>query len=404
MLAALFLALVPQEKNVLVILLDDVAQVDLDEVVVDGWAPNISALAAGGIVFRNAFANPVCSPSRRSLHDGRWYFDESGVGCDPLPGAEPPLADVLIGDLTTSHGLTSALFGKWHLGGDPYGLAWQKAPLAHGYSLWQGTPGNVNSCGGSAYNLWVFADRGRSSLTTQYNPGVIEDRLVSWWDANRGPKFALWSMSLAHSRFHQPPVAFQPPGYPRPDPNDDRELFLAMIAAIDVQVGRVLAHVDLASTLVILLGDNGTPQQVAPDPDRAKVSTFERGIRVPFLMAGAGLPAGVSNRLVHIVDVLPTVAHYLGAPPPAGIDGLSVVGKRQHAFVICGQGGGPTVPGDWCARTPRFKLRRTGIAPAMSEEFYDLANDPDEAAPLPADAFPALRTYLRARLQAEGVP
>ncbi|NOT29974.1 MAG: sulfatase-like hydrolase/transferase [Planctomycetes bacterium] len=402
MLAALLFALAPQE-NVLVILLDDVAQADLDEVAADGWAPNISALAARGIVYRNAFANPVCSPSRRSLHDGRWYFNESGVGCDPLPGAEPPVADVLLGDLAVSEGLTAALFGKWHLGGNPYGGAYQKAPLAHGYSLWQGTPGNVNSCGGTSYNYWVFVDSNRTSISTQYNPGVIENRLVSWWDSTH-KRFALWSMSLAHGRFHRPPNAFLPPGYPGPPADDERKLYLAMIAAIDVQVGRVLEHVDLASTLVILLGDNGTPQNVAPDPARAKASTFERGIRVPFLIAGVGLPPGESNRLVHIADVLPTVAHYLRAPPPAGIDGLSVLGKPEHAYVICGQGGGPTVPGDWCARTTRFKLRRTGIAPAITEEFYDLVADPDETAPLPERAFHGLRVFLRGRLQAEGVP
>ncbi|NOT29973.1 MAG: sulfatase-like hydrolase/transferase [Planctomycetes bacterium] len=400
-LASLLLALVPTQ-DVLVILLDDVGQADLDEVIADGWAPNIAGLAASGIVYRNAFANPVCSPSRRSLHDGRWYFNESGVGCDPLPGAEPPVADVLLGDLAASEGLTAALFGKWHLGANPLGGPWQDAPLAHGYSTWLGTPGNMNSCGGSSYTSWVFASSGSSSISTAYSPGVIEGKLVNWWNETPGSRLAVWSMSLAHAPFHKPPASFLPPGYPRPF--GVRPQFLAMIAAADVQVGRVLSNVELAKTLVVLVGDNGTPQQVAPDPAKAKVSTFERGIRVPFLIAGVGLPPGESNRLVHIADVLPTVAHYLRAPPPAGIDGLSVLGKPEHAYVICGQGGGPTVPGDWCARTTRFKLRRTGIAPAITEEFYDLVADPDETAPLPERAFHGLRVFLRGRLQAEGVP
>ncbi len=401
MLAALLLALAPQDA--LVIVLDDVGQADLDAVLADGWAPNIAALAAGGITFRNAFANPVCSPSRRALHDGRWYFNESGVGCDPMPGAEPPLADVLLGDLASASGLTAALFGKWHLGGNPYGGAWEKAPLAHGYSLWQGTPGNVNSCGGSSYTNWLYADAGVSAFSSTYQPAQIESDFLAWWGVNRGPRLAVVSMPLAHAPFHRPPAAFQQPGYTALVLGQ-RAQYEAMIAAADASIGRMLSAVDLSETLVLVVGDNGTPQQVAPDPNRAKVSTFERGIRVPFVLAGAGLPAGVSNRLVHIADVLPTLAHYLGRPSPAGIDGLSVVGKRQHAYVICGQGGGPTVPGDWCARTPRFKLRRTGIAPAITEEFYDLATDPDEATPLPGGAFPALRNFLRAKLQAEGVP
>ena len=41
--------------------------------------PNIEALARSGVLFRNAYANPVCSPTRACLMTGRHAF-RTGVG------------------------------------------------------------------------------------------------------------------------------------------------------------------------------------------------------------------------------------------------------------------------------------------------------------------------------------
>ena len=47
--------------------------------------PNLDALAAGGIVFTNAWANPLCSPTRAALFTGRYGF-RTGVGANPHDG------------------------------------------------------------------------------------------------------------------------------------------------------------------------------------------------------------------------------------------------------------------------------------------------------------------------------
>src|SRR4051812_1939178 len=41
--------------------------------------PNIDSLARSGVVFRHAYANPVCSPTRACLITGRYGF-RTGVG------------------------------------------------------------------------------------------------------------------------------------------------------------------------------------------------------------------------------------------------------------------------------------------------------------------------------------
>src|SRR5215216_2351332 len=47
--------------------------------------PTIASLAQSGVVFRNAYANPVCSPTRACLITGRYGF-RTGIG-DVLAGA-----------------------------------------------------------------------------------------------------------------------------------------------------------------------------------------------------------------------------------------------------------------------------------------------------------------------------
>jgi arylsulfatase A-like enzyme len=398
LLVPLLLACAPQ--NALVIVADDVGVADLAEVAADGRAPNLTALANSGVRFVNAFANPTCSPSRRSLNFGRWYVRDSGAGCTlPPTGIEPPLADLSVADLAP--GITG-LFGKWHLGTNPLGAPWERAPIEHGYDVWYGTPGNLSSgipprgeCGGSSYFDWTFVDGGfRPAVnSTAYQPGVVRDRLLTWWAQTRGPKLAVWTPSLAHGPFHAPPSDFLPPGYP--PPRGARPCYEAMITSLDMQVGQVLATVSLANTLVIFVGDNGTPDQVTPVRGKAKTTTFERGIRVPFIVAGAGLRPGIATRMTHVADVLPTLADYWGIRPPAGIDGVSLFRRTFRNHVICGNQ--PT--NDYCIRTPRWKLRRSGV-PAQ-EELYDLASDPDEVAPLDPDSRPLITARLRALLYPE---
>src|SRR4051794_13703782 len=47
--------------------------------------PNIVSLAQSGVLFRNAYANPICSPTRACLITGRYGF-RTGIG-DVIVGA-----------------------------------------------------------------------------------------------------------------------------------------------------------------------------------------------------------------------------------------------------------------------------------------------------------------------------
>jgi len=405
-------------KNVLVVTLDDAAQADTDELRAAGWMPTYDSLVAQGIEYRQAYCSPQCSPSRRGIFFSKFYFSESGVGCDPLPGFEPPLSLTSIANVAATALVPNrALFGKWHLGGDPTdptGATFLTAPLVHGFTHWQGTPGNMTSCGGSGYANWKYANAGSYGPSTAYSPLEIEQQLAAYIAAHAGEQmFIKWSMNLPHAPFHTVPTSCRPPGYPAITITD-RDRFKMMLATCDYQLGRVLTKLDLADWLVIVIGDNGTPESISPDPARAKNSTFERGVRIPLVMAGAGLIPSTSEKLVSGVDILPTLADYWSVSPPSGIDGISLVGGT-HGYVLVGQAGGwfggnPAVPGDWAAignftGGQRWKLRRFGLPnQALTEELYDLVNDPDELVPLAPNTHFAISLYLRNHLIAAGAP
>ena len=71
---------------------------------------------------------------------------------------------------------------------------------------------------------------------------------------------------------------------------------------------RVFTNLNLAETMVVFLGDNGTPTEVVQlpyDQFHCKGTLFEGGVRIPMFIAGAGVVG--TNRettaVVHAVDL-----------------------------------------------------------------------------------------------------
>ena len=192
------------------------------------------------------------------------------------------------------------------------------------------------------------------------------------------PFFGVLAFNDAHAPWSLPPPRLMPPDYEPPQRFRDREAFEAEVIALDHALGYVLSHVD-PDAWIFLLGDNGTPEEVAPNADRGKHSVFEGGVRVPFYVAGPGLEPRVSPALVHVADVFPTIADALGLPTPA---------LEEESFVgaLCGGRGRLWTyvqnPGQnlRAAITRRWKL----VDADGVETLYDLGSDPREEHPLPA--------------------
>ncbi len=123
-------SLAQNRPNIVLIMADDLGGRDLP---VYGnqfnEAPNIDKLAEQGMLFSNAYAAPVCSPTRASIQSGQ-YPARVGI-FDFIPGHWRPYEEVTvpvhpvqhlpdnittIGDAMQAAGYKTAYFGKWHLG------------------------------------------------------------------------------------------------------------------------------------------------------------------------------------------------------------------------------------------------------------------------------------------------
>ncbi len=150
-----------------------------------------------------------------------------------------------------------------------------------------------------------------------------------------------------------------------------------------------------------LLGPSRTRKREGHETD-----VYEVLVRVPLVVVAPGrVPAGaIVDQLVRQVDLAPTLLELVGVPPPAGLDGVSllpaVAGTELdlEAFVEAfGRVRG--TPRDRRAgwRTSRWKYVIAPNAPDVAAELYDLAADPRErrnVAALHPDVTRALGTRI----------
>lgn len=399
-LMLLVFALPARAQDTIVFILDDVGEIDLEELMADGRAPNIQAAANYGIKFTNAKASPTCMQTRYSIDFGEWRVAPTGKVCNPSNGQTPPMSLTSLADLVTPLGVSVGFFGKWHEGSNPAG-PWYQAPAAHGYTTYRGVipGGNVRVCGGLSYWSWVKVDDGVLGSSNHYQPTVMFTRWHAWWNSTPGPKLAIYSAQLAHEPYHRPDAVWLPPGYP--PTSTDREKYEAMIVALDTQLGAMFPSLT-PDDLVVIVGDNGTPQDVA-GTSRAKTTTYWRGIDVPLILAGAGLPPKTTNdALVHVIDIYATIADRYGAtisPMSPSRSLLPEVLERPyplHDYVACGTRG-DRFPSDVAAVSSRYKFRRTGEAtsiPPAQEWFYDSLSDPNELVNLIDSTDPTIQTEI----------
>ncbi|MEQ1503715.1 MAG: sulfatase-like hydrolase/transferase [Myxococcota bacterium] len=384
--------------NVLVVLLDDVGTEQLG---VYGGSlvaptPTIDCLCARGTRFTRAWATPVCSPSRAALLTGR-LGDRTGVLSNVQGVGVLPLAEQTLGEVARAAGYATGFVGKWHV--DGWGTAGgQLAPQLQGFDRYHGALDNLSSpyapepphddVDGGYDHYWSVSD-GVAEWVTRYATTTEIDDALGFVDAH-ADEDAPWLLVVALHAPHGPLTA--PPAHLVTGPVPDRYappdwMYRATLEAADAEIGRLLRGIDprvLADTTVVLGADNGTSAEgVAPpyDPGRVKATLYEGGIHVPLVVTGPYARPGVSDALIHWVDLVPTVAEIAGVEPPADLDGVSQLGT-----LLDPDGGGtPFVNTVWgpfgdlperAIRDDAYKLiaRSDGGA-----ELYDLAVDPAEA-------------------------
>lgn len=359
--------------------------------------PNLSRLARNGVLFRSAWANPLCVPTRATILTGRYGF-RTGIGTNHST-ENTNLPQLALGEFILPEafktrpdlGYVLAHVGKWHVSrgtNDPNRYGW---PYFAGPDTWRsGLPSYFS------WTKWVNSTSNRSTTyatTDQVNEALGVIRRAK---GQGKPYFLEVAFNAGHEPFHKPPNALHSKdGLPRyMSGMDRRPYYEAMVEALDTEIGRLLDGVDLATTTVIYISDNGTSADVIAAPNsgsKAKGTVYQGGIRVPLLVAGAGVvsPGRTATGLVNTVDLFPSILELAGINPetavPSGvkIDGVSLV---PHLRSEAG-----TATRSWAyaekfrtnyndshhraIRNARYKLIERAFG---GREFYDLVEDPHE--------------------------
>ena len=374
--------------------------------------PRLDEIASKGARFDNAFAKPLCTPSRSAIMTGKsnvrsynnWITMASST--------------YTFGDLFGDAGYATAIAGKWQLHGS-YRLNGPYATKQAGggfdtYCLWD----TLLTGGESTSRYWEPTVECDGSLIAtdaeDYGPDIFVDFLLDFMETNqRRPFFAYYPMVLPHQPFVEPPDASC-----ELDEGNSQCPYEKMVARVDHNVGRIydklrtLGLID--NTLLLFTTDNGTPRSIVSELGGetiygGKAMTTDGGTRVPLVAHVPGQSEGrVVDDLVDIVDILPTVAEAAGIELPSDqtFDGVSFWEQLQ---------GNEGTPREWIytyywpqpfkrnhdrpvyhpeisyARDKVYKLYSTG-------ELFNVAEDGLELYPLPADD--AASAEARSRLQA----
>jgi len=95
---------------------------------------------------------------------------------------------------------------------------------------------------------------------------------------------------------------------------------------MDHSIGRLLDNIDpavLANTLIIYIGDNGTPSQLIQNYPNGlgKGTLYQGGLHVPLIVAGKGVTrtGEREDALVNATDIYATIIEAAGADLPGGM-------------------------------------------------------------------------------------
>ena len=491
----------PPRPNIVVMIIDDAAFMDLGAYGGEARTPNIDALAARGSLFTRYYSSPLCSPSRAMLLTG---MDNHLTGVSTIPEVlpkehegqpgytmrlEPGVAT--LAERLKPLGYRTLMTGKWHLGSGEGDL-----PKAHGFdrsfALDASGADNWEDKSYMPYYAnapWYEDDVPASLPDNFYSSEFIVDQMMTYMDEGdaEAPFFAYLAFMAVHIPVQAPPEftanyagvydagwdatrtarweRAKERGYvpadaalaPMPDnfrpwdslPPEEQKLYAArmqvnagMLEAMDHHVGRLIEHLKSTgqydNTVFVVTSDNGPePSRGDTDPrlkfwmdmngyhldlegmgekgswafigpewamaaasphDKFKFLGSEGGIRVPFIMAGAGLgEGGRVDARAFVTDVAPTLLALAGGgPEPKGAKPMtgrsllpllrgetSAVYGPDDAIVIEVSGNAAVIKGD-------YKLTRNQLPHGDARwRLYDLSKDPGETTDLSA-SFPEI--------------
>jgi arylsulfatase A-like enzyme len=337
--------------------------------------PNVDRLAAGGVLFEQAYcAQPVCAPSRASFYTGL-YPHAHGVCVNniPLPREVPTVAELL-----RPAGYACGHIGLWHQGDE---LRPQRGFEDFWISTEENYTVNHEADGYSSYHHFLVS-RGYTPTDPHRNgrifkrttvaqlpeavgkPAFQAQEAIRFLDTYRaqpfllivdflephppysGPfdgRYAAGAMTLPPT-WYQPLEATVPARFrarrealahhnPHVATNDEagwKELmarYWGQCTLVDKYAGRILSRLSelglAGDTVIVFTSDHG--EMMGEHRLLAKGVPYEGAIRVPLVVRIPGTTPGRVAAPVSQVSLLPTLLQAVGAPIPSHLQGKSLL-------------------------------------------------------------------------------
>jgi len=290
------LAQTSKVPNFIIFIADDVSWNDLGCYGnPDVQTPTIDRLAKQSIRFTNTYLTASsCSPSRNSIMTGRYPHN---TGAAELH-TEPPLDMKSLPEVLKENGYFTASSGKFHMG----------KYIEKGFDMIYRTGEDIGD-GGELSWVKTVAER------------PTDQPFFFWFaalDAHRA-----WGEN-SFSGTHDP-EELTVPFYLVDGPETKKDLaqYYDEIVRFDHYIGQVVSELEsqgaMENTMIIIMADNGRPFP------HSKTRVNDRGMKTPFLVYWPDKikESRVSNSLVSVIDIAPTLLSLAAAKIPASIQGVS---------------------------------------------------------------------------------
>lgn len=335
------------------------------------YTPNMESLAASGMIFTQAYACPLSSPTRVSLMTGmnaarhqvtNWTLrkDKSPDinhkeliipewnlnGISPDDGTNHSLKVKTLPMFLREAGYTTIHIGKAHWGAEG---APGEDPLNLGFDV--NIAGHAAGGPGSYYGMYNFSAAWRNEDLIWDVPGLekyagkdiylteaLTIEALNQMDMASGqqkPFYLYMSHYAVHAPWEKDERFYQK--YKNRGLTDFEATHASMIEGMDKSLGDILMKVKQLgiekNTIIIFMSDNGSPSQCPRNlPLRGhKITPYEGGIRDPMIVRWPGVAeeGAVCSSPLIIEDFFPSILEMAGvknySQPGGSIDGKSFV-------------------------------------------------------------------------------
>lgn len=306
--------------NMIIFISDDQSQIDAGCYGnTDVATPNLDKLASEGMKFTSAYAaSSMCTPSRSAMYTGLYPF---GNGCQLNHYAIKPGVRTLP-EYLKELGYRVVLAGKTHVNPES---AFPFEYIAQDMGKYTPVSGRGDKKGETVQFIKEYFTEEKDAR----KPLCLI--IATWWP------HVPW---LSNKDFD--PEKFKVPAY-LVDTRETRDAlanYYQSIVEADNLLGRVMKAVDEAGekdkTLFMYFSDQGVQFP------GAKWTAYDQGLRVPFVVRWPEKvePASVSDALITLTDLTPTLVDIAGGKPADNLDGKSFadvfLGKKKshHDYIF----------------------------------------------------------------------